>query len=181
MNIGFDLDKIFIDYPPLVPDYIIEWLYKKKANGVLLYRIPPKVEQWFRILTHHPILRPPISKNIEFVRKKASKNSDGCYYLISSRFGFLRNRTNEIIQRYNFNKIFDAMFFNFANDQPHIFKKRFVKKLKLDYYVDDDLPLLHFLVKDIPKTKFFWLNKKDHKSIKKNLTAITHISQMFNK
>lgn len=179
MNIGFDLDKIFIDYPPFVPAALIDRLYKQRVNGALYYRIPSQPEQWFRVLTHHPILRPPISKNIEFVRKKASKNSDS-YYLISSRFGFLRKRTNEIVKKYNFNKIFDGMFFNFANEQPHIFKKKSVEKLKLDYYVDDDLPLLCFLAKDIPKTMFFWFNRKKHMPMAKNLIAITQFSQMFN-
>lgn len=180
MNFGFDLDKIFIDYPLFVPATFIDWLYKQRVNGTLCYRIPSRPEQWFRVLTHHPILRQPISKNIEFVRKKASENSDN-YYLISSRFGFLRKRTNEIVKKYDFNKIFDGMFFNFANEQPHIFKKRFVERLKLDFFVDDDLPLLCFLAKDIQKTMFFWLNRRKHMPIAKNLIAITQFSQMFNK
>ena len=121
MNIGFDLDKIFIDYPPFVPSEFINRLYKQKSNGVLLYRIPPKLEQIIRTLSHHPFLRPPIVENIEYI-KKLTKNKKDKYYLISSRFSFLRERTEEITKKYKFNKIFDDMFFNFEDQQPHTFK-----------------------------------------------------------
>jgi hypothetical protein len=36
MNIGFDFDKVFVDYPPIIPDYFFDRFYKKKANGTLL-------------------------------------------------------------------------------------------------------------------------------------------------
>ena len=32
MNIGFDLDKVFIDTPPFIPKTVIEKLYKKKRQ-----------------------------------------------------------------------------------------------------------------------------------------------------
>ena len=178
MNIGFDLDKIFINYPPFVPTKLIDRLYKHKSNGVLLYRIPSKPEQIIRILSHHPFLRPPIVKNLEFI-KKLSSNKKNKHFLISSRFSFLKNRTNAIINKYLFDRIFDSMIFNFQNQQPHIFKAKTVKKLKIDRYVDDDLPLLEFLNKKNNKTKFFWLNEKISKPLKNNLFAINHISEMF--
>src|SRR3989344_3265355 len=110
MNIGFDLDKIFINYPPFVPTKLIDRLYKHKSNGVLLYRIPSKPEQIIRILSHHPFLRPPIVKNLEFI-KKLSSNKKNKHFLISSRFSFLKNRTNAIINKYLFDRIFDSKIF----------------------------------------------------------------------
>ena len=178
MNIGFDLDKIFINYPPFVPDVLIDKLYKQESNGVLSYRIPSKPEQLLRTLTHHPLLRPPIKKNIEYVKKLNSRNTHK-YYLISSRFSFLKNRTQTIIQKYGLNTIFDGLYFNFGDKQPHIFKNETIKILKIDLYVDDDLRLLQHLAKDNTKAKFFWLNKKQTKSFGKNLFAITHLSEMF--
>lgn len=178
MNIGFDLDKIFIDYPPFIPVEIINSLYKQKSNGVLLYRMPPRTERMLRILTHYPFLRPPIIGNIQFVERLA-KNKKHKYYLISSRFSFLKYRTEIILKKYNLDKIFDDMFFNFKDQQPHIFKEKIIKKLKIDRYVDDDLPLLEFVSKNNPKTKFFWLNKNQTKSLRKNLFTIRHLSEML--
>lgn len=178
MNIGFDLDKIFIDYPPLIPNTVIDHLYRQKTNGALLYRIPSKPEQFLRLLTHYSFFRPPIIKNIEFAKKICRKNRNR-HYLISSRFGFLKKRTRVLIQKYRLNKIFDEMYFNFENKQPHIFKNEVIKKLKIDRYVDDDLLLLQFLARKNQKTKFFWLNNKCTKPLRKNLFAITKLSEIL--
>lgn len=174
MNIGFDLDKVLIDYPPFVPAKLVDLLYKEKSNGILKYRIPSKPEQYLRLLTHLSILRPPITENITFILSPKINNSK--YYLISSRFGFLKGRTQNLIQKYNFSSIFNGMFFNFENKQPHLFKNETIKKLGLDRYIDDDLPLLRFLSKKNPDTKFYWLNKNKTGKINKNLFAVTEIS-----
>jgi len=178
MNIGFDLDKIFINYPPFVPDELINRLYKQKSNGILLYRFPSKPEQLIRVISHHDLLRPPIIENIQFV-KSLAKNKKHNYYLISSRFSFLKERTELIVKKYSLDKIFDTMIFNFKDKQPHLFKNQAIKELKIDRYVDDDLPLLEFTAKDNKSTKFFWLNKRQTKPLRKNLFAIRHLSEMF--
>lgn len=178
MNIGFDLDKIFIDYPPFVPDGLIDALYKAQSNGILRYRIPSKPEQIVRLFTHLPPFRPPLMTNIQTVKDKNHKGTDK-YHLISSRFSFLRQRTEAIIKRYAFDKIFDGMFFNFEDEQPHIFKDKIVKKLKLDRYIDDDLPLLRFLASENSNTKFYWLNKNEVGQLSRNLFAITKLSDFL--
>lgn len=176
MNIGFDLDKIFINNPPFIPSTIIEKLYRKKANGVLLYRMPSKPEQIVRILSHHRIFRPPMSHNISLLSTLTDKNHK--YYIISSRFGFLKKRTYSVIKKYGLEKFFHTMHFNFDNKQPHLFKNELIKTLRIDRYVDDDLPLLKFLAKENPKTRFFWYNKKKEE-LGKNLQTITHLSEIL--
>lgn len=179
MNVGFDLDKIFINFPPLVPSKIIELLYKGKPHAELKYRMPSRLEQIIRIFSHYPLFRPPIIKNMNYLKNLALANNNK-YYLISSRFSFLEKKTTDLIKRYNLDKIFNTMYFNYENKQPHQFKNEIIKKLNLDMYVDDDLQLLEYLVDKNPKTKFFWLNKKISKHLNKNLFAIKHISEMFN-
>lgn len=178
MNIGFDLDKIFINFPPLVPTRIIDWFYKGKPDGSLKYRIPGRAEQLLRLLMHYPLLRRPIKENIEFMKKLAAENAH-IYYLISSRFGFLKKTTEKLVHKYGLDKMFKSLHFNFSNSQPHIFKNEIIKKLNVDLYVDDDLQLLEYLVNKNPKTNFFWLNNKISKPMGKNLFAIKNISEMF--
>lgn len=178
MNVGFDLDKVFVNFPSFIPTKIIEWRYKERSAGSLRYRIPSKAEQIIRIFSHYPLFRLPITKNVEYVRKLALANKNK-YYLISSRFSFLEERTAAIIKRYKFDKIFNALYFNYSNLQPHLFKDDVIKKLKLEMYVDDDLQLLEYLAKNNPKTNFFWLNKKLSKPLEKNLVAIKDIAEMF--
>lgn len=177
MNIGFDLDKIFINFPPLIPTKIIDWLYKGKPNGTLKYRMPSRAEQIIRIFSHYPLFRPPITKNMNYVKNLALTNTNK--YLISSRFGFLEKRTSDIIKRYKLDKIFNEMYFNYSNNQPHEFKSEIIKKLNLDMYVDDDLQLLEYLSSKNSTTKFFWLNNKASKTLRRNLFGIKNISEMF--
>jgi hypothetical protein len=179
MNIGFDLDKIFIDYPPFVPAKIFDKLYKKRDNGILLYRFPSYPEQLFRKATHYHLFRPPIKENILFL-KNISKQQNKLY-LISSRFGFLQKETNAIMKRYQLDKIFDGVYFNFENKQPHLFKTEILTKLHLDMYIDDDLSLLNYLSNHTTdKTKFFWLNyAREKKPLAKNVFAISQLSEIF--
>ncbi len=184
MKIGFDLDRVFINTPPFVPGKIITKLYKKKDNGVLLYRIPSHSEQLFRKATHHPLLRPPIEENLTVLRSIANKNNK--LYLISSRYKFLEDITGKLVKRHGLDDIFEKLYFNYDNKQPHIFKNDILKKLKLDMYIDDDLSLLQFVAKENPKTKFYWLetDEKDsalahHKKLEKNVFPISNLSTIL--
>lgn len=175
MKIGFDLDKVLIDYPPLIPPQLIDRLYKEKDNGVLLYRIPGAIEQKLRLITHYPLFRKPIQKNLSFVRNLAQEKKYEIF-LVSSRFGFLEKITKQLMKKHRFSDIFTHTFFNFGNIQPHIFKNTVIKKEQIERFIDDDISLLKYLAKENPKTLFFWLNSNiDGKRLLPNLYAITHI------
>jgi hypothetical protein len=176
MNIGFDLDKVFVDYPPLVPDTIINKLYKKKSNGILLYRIPGRTEQLIRHISHHPIFRPLIKNNLMFLREFSKTKND--LYLISSRFGFLKQRTNDLVKNQEFDKLFKGLYFNYENQQPHVFKDTIIKQLKIEKYIDDDFALVKYLATHNPNVQFYWLNQKQQKKLAKNILAITHLKQI---
>lgn len=178
MNIGFDLDKVFIDYPPLFPSKVIDRLYKKKDNGTLIYRIPSRPEQLFRKATHFPLLRPPIKTNLEFLRSiPKDKNK---LYLISSRYKFLEGITNKLIQKYNLDRTFDGLYFNYENKQPHLFKNEVIKGLNLDLYIDDDISLINYVAKHNKNTRFLWLNyRNETKPMEKNVQSITRITEIF--
>lgn len=171
MKIGFDLDKVFVEHPPLVPDALIERLYKKKANGELLYRIPSYPEQIIRKASHYPLFRQPMKNNLNYIFELAKKKHK--LYLLSGRFGFLRKHTDDFIHKYNLQDYFEGMYFNYENEQPHIFKDKVLKTLHLDIYVDDDQHLLNFVAKRHEKTMFFLL--KPHSPqirILPNLTSV---------
>ena len=176
MHIGFDLDGIFVATPPFIPKKVIEWLYRGHDQK-FFYRFPTRAEQAVRVITHMPILRPLMQKNIDILKKK--KKTGHAYYLISSRFGFLRARTHAIITTHKLSEVFDMMYFNFDNAQPHLFKDAVIKKLAISRYIDDDLPLLQFLAKQNSRILFYWLNSKEKKEIEKNLFAITDLRDVF--
>ena len=176
MRIGFDFDKVFIDYLPFIPDYLVESFYKKKTRGTLLYRLPSKPEQLFRQLTHHTYLRPIIKDNVHFLRKLAKK--DHHLFLISSRFSFLERITSQIVKRHHFDLLFDGLYFNFKDEQPHLFKYRMIKKLKLDMYIDDDLALLKYIASKNSQLTLYWLNKKSTGNIEANIYGIISLASL---
>ena len=177
MRIGFDLDRVFINYPPFLSARLINWRYKQKENGELLYRIPKKPEQMLRIILHYSIFRPAMNENIKLLRKLDHEHNK--LFLISSRFGFLKKRTEIIMKRYGLSQYFDEVFFNYKSEQPHEFKEKVLKKLDLDMYIDDDLSILKFVAKTNKKIKLYWLNYEYSKPLGDNLFAVKSLSDIF--
>jgi hypothetical protein len=180
MKIGFDLDKIFINTPPFVPISIINKFYKQRDNGILLYRIPSRAEQLLlRKPAHLPFLRQPIKQNFTFL-KTLTEDKNNHLFLISSRFEFLKPETELLVKKYGLDKIFDKLYFNYENKQPHEFKNEILKQLNLDIFVDDDLSLVRYVAKNNPRTQFFWLDDRTNfTKLTANITAISNIGQMF--
>lgn len=178
MQIGFDLDNIFINTPPIIPHRVIERLYRGKTNGALKYRYPSRVEQLVRIISHAPFFRPTVKRNLSFV-KSLSSDADHDLYLISSRFAFLKKNTEVIVRKHKLEKIFHRLYFNYDNLQPHLFKLETIKNLKLDKFVDDDLHLLKYIASRNNHVKLYWLNKKINKKISNNIQGITSLKEML--
>jgi hypothetical protein len=188
MNIGFDFDKVLINYPPIIPYKLIDFFYKgrlvfeKNTKGKnLTYRFPGSFEQKIRVISHYPILRRPISKNIDAL-KQISKNKKNNTYLISSRYKFLEKKTSSLVKKAKLQNYFNGIYFNYKNMQPHLFKENIIRKLKIDIYIDDDLDLALYLAKRNPKLTIYWI--KDRKvSIKlpKNITPIKDLTELKNK
>ena|SRR6266480_1087507 len=177
MNIGFDLDKVFVDYPPGIPHWIIDKLYKKKDSNTLLYRIPGKLEQKVRQISHYTFLRPAIQKNLLFLQN-LSKERKHNLYLISSRFEFLKKQTEQLVKKHSFDSIFKKLYFNFLNEQPHEFKDRVMKEVHIDRYIDDDLSLIKYLARQNPNIIFYWLNSRWEKKLADNIFAVRDITEV---
>lgn len=185
--IGFDFDKVFIDYPPFIPYSIVDFLYKgtsvfrknRTKDTFLSYRFPGILEQKVRILSHYPLFRHAIKENID-VLKKISNKKNGKTYLVSSRFSFLKKKTDAILKKYNLDNYFNGIYFNYENQQPHLFKEETIQKLKIDTYIDDDFDLSLYLSKKIPKLKIYWITDGRSKETKlpTNITAIKNLREL---
>ena len=177
--IGFDFDKIFVDYPPLIPDSLINWLYKKPSK-TLKYRYPGTLEQQLRILSHLPLFRHPIWKNIG-VLEKLSQNENIKMHVVSSRFKFLQKRTEQWLQKFPISKHFVSLNFNYRNEQPHAFKNKMINQLNIQYFIDDDLDSLLYFAEKNPNKQFFWLNPSGttkHYIPFRNITMIKNLTEL---
>lgn len=184
LKIGSDLDGIFISLPPCVPARLIDFLYRngislpKKTRSKIHYTIPGSLEKKIRIITHYPLLRLPIKKNLNTLQILSSKNTD--IYLISSRYSFLKKRTDHLLKKHCLNKYFNETYFNYDNKQPHIFKEKILTQLQLDIYIDDDLSLLLYLSKKVPKVEFYWhSNSHTNMKLPKNVRKIKTLSEIY--
>lgn len=192
MNIGFDFDKIFVSYPPIIPDKLIDFIYKgrvalipkKDADKInLKYRIPGRIEKQIRIISHNYIFRPPLVNNIKALRLIHRKTNHKLY-LVSSRFGFLKDKTNYWLNKNKLKNEFYEIHFNFKNSQPHLFKEKTIQNNNITHYVDDDLDLLVYLSKKNPDLNLFWLtkNKKtNYKNLPLNIKMIKSIKEFYTK
>jgi len=178
MKIGIDFDKIFVSQPPLIPSNVIEMFYKKK-NGNLSYRIPGKLEKKVRIFSHSTAFRKPIMENFEYIEKISNKNPE--LYLVSSRFSFLKNKTDAWLKKNKLEKCFKKMYFNYEDKQPHIFKDEMLKILHIDTFIDDDLDLLLYLSDHNPEIKFYFLTNKKipPNNLPRNIHQIYNLQEFY--
>lgn len=187
MTIGFDFDKVFIDYPPFLPYSLINFLYKGenvfnkgKTKSQIHYRFPGGLEQKIRIASHYSIFRNPINENIKILKKIAERKKEKTY-LVSSRFSFLKKRTDSILNKYNLNQYFDGIYFNYDNKQPHLFKEQTIRDLKIDTYIDDDLDLSLYLAEKMPHLTIFWVRDGRNQTtiLPKNVIGIKNLKELY--
>lgn len=158
IKIGFDLDGVIVGRPPLVPKGLLEKLFRG-SNKNLAYRFPNKINQRLRKLSHHYLFRPPIKDNLAFL-KKINQDPSFEIYLISGRYSFLAKETTRwLVKRELAGKV-SRVFINETDLPPHIFKKKIIKKLELDFYFEDDDQIVTFLRKEVPQTKTYRVDSK---------------------
>lgn len=155
IKIAFDLDGVIIDKPPLIPKKLIEWFFRDNRKGELCYRFPrSKAEQKIRQLSHFYLFRPPINKNLNFIKRLAGLG-DYELYVVSGRYSFLRVETETWLQKRNIKRLFKQVILNCRNEQPHLFKEKIIRELKPDFFIDDDLPLTKYLSKRVKNISIF--------------------------
>lgn len=74
------------------------------------------------------------------------------------------------------------MYFNFNDEQPHLFKDKIIKKEKIEKFLDDDLDLLIYLAQRNPKVNFFWLSsRKPNGKIPSSIKIVKSLSEFQKK
>jgi len=161
IRIGFDLDGVIIGKPPFVPEFLMELLVRSHNNINISYRYPTnQFERFIRWLSHHPVFRPPINKNIKLIHQLYKSNSYELY-VVSSRYSFLDKRTDQWFMFYKLNGLFKDIHINLKDEQPHVYKEKMIKKLKLNVFIDDDLLLLNYLKGRLKNVDLLYM--EDHK------------------
>jgi len=169
IKIAFDLDGVIIDKPPFIPKSLLEWLFRGGTGDIFSCRYPTcKVDQLLRKISHFYLFRPPIKKNITFL-KKLSKNKQFEFFVISSRYSFLTNETKNWFQKREIDGLFKKIYLNTNDLKPYLFKEKILKELKPDIFIDDDKEIISYLKEKIPHVRFYYFDGRSSLSMEKLL------------
>lgn len=180
VKIGFDLDGVLLYNPVRIFRFFITDFYKKiknkilKKNEEITFYIPQKsLEKFIWLILHKTsfMINPGYENIIKLTENKNVK-----LYLITGRFSFLKKDLDAWLKKIRAKKIFKEIYYNKNDEQPHQFKIKMIKKLNLDFYVEDNWDIVKKLI-FCKKTKILWLtniidNKINYPLKFKNLKEI---------
>jgi hypothetical protein len=148
LKVGFDLDGVLLYNPARIVRPLISLMKKKK---VLLHReqlefyVPePGLGQFFWELLHKSsVWVAPGFKKIEQLKKQKLIEP----YLITGRFAHLKKDYEKWKLKMGADQLFVKCLMNDEDEQPHLFKERLIKELKLDVFIEDNWDIVQYLDK----------------------------------
>jgi len=76
--------------------------------------------------------------------------------IVSGRYAYLDGQIPQWLKRRGLAHTFSAVYANQKNEQPHLFKERMIKKLKLDYFIEDNFDIVSY-IHPRTTTKVYWI------------------------
>lgn len=165
IKVGFDLDGVLLYNPARILRPIISLMKKKKVilhRDQLEFYVPePGFGQFFWELLHKSSvwMAPGFEQIEELKRQKLIEP-----YLITGRFGHLQKDYLKWKEKMNADQLFVKNFMNDNDEQPHLFKERLIKELKLDVFIEDNWDIVQYLDRRLnnskstkKSTKIIWL------------------------
>lgn len=155
IRVGLDFDGVVAYNPFRIIRAPIKW-FKREVLGIkkLTFFVPKNWWQKFLwSIVHESSVFP--ATGMDLLRSMA-KDEKYEFHLITARFGFLKDNLSSWLMRYHAKNLFKSINVNENCEQPHKYKLRMVKKLDLDYFVEDNLDIVSHLLGKV-KTNIFWI------------------------
>lgn len=155
IKVGFDFDGVVAYNPFRIVRPTVAFI-KKQFFGVekLSFWYPKHSwQQVFWKVVHESSIYP--ARGVEILKEFVDRGFVEAH-LVTARYSFLDDHLNDWLNKYKLTKYFASINLNKNDLQPHIFKEEFMKKYKLDYFVEDNLDIVRYLDKR-SKTKIFWI------------------------
>lgn len=77
-------------------------------------------------------------------------------YIVSGRYGYLDAQIPQWLKQRRLHDIFTEVHANTDNEQPHLYKERMVRQLRLDYFIEDNLDIVKHLSQTTP-VRIYWI------------------------
>jgi len=157
LKMGFDLDGVLLYNPARmlrpVTGIAKKILNKKKAKKIEFYYPKSSLAQLAWRIVHWSSLY--IAPGLNDI-KKMSQDGSIEPYIITSRYDCLKGDFEGWLKHMNAKKYFKGSFHNKENLQPHIFKRQMIKKLDLQYFVEDNYDIVKHIA-HTTKAKIIWI------------------------
>jgi Txe/YoeB family toxin of Txe-Axe toxin-antitoxin module len=158
LRVGFDLDGVVLYNPartarPLVAFVKRSILRKKKT----LFYVPKSgIAKLIWLLLHQSSFIP--AKGLNDI-KKLIESGKIDPYIITGRYASLVGDFEKWTKRLEREYGFTSFSYNRENEQPHIYKKRMMKEMNLDIFIEDNWDIVRMIKSSsgAPKTKIFWI------------------------
>jgi len=155
IKVGVDFDGVLAYNPFRVGRAIVAWVKTKVLRIKTLHFFVPQnaSERIIWAILHESSVFP--AKGTAKLKALAKSNTYE-FYLVTARFGFLAPQVKRWLARWRLSGVFKALEINHAHQQPHVFKTQIVRKLELDYYIEDNWDIVQYLTGKT-KTKIYWI------------------------
>lgn len=157
IKVGFDLDGVLLYNPTRIARPIIVLLKKLVLKKDINKFHVPKTEIQrliWAFLHKSSMFVSPAYKDI----KKLIKNNQIEAYIVSARYEFLRSDFERWVKKIDANKYFKGFYINSNDEQPYIFKKKMITKLKLDIFIEDNWDIVKKISISNNGVKVFWIS-----------------------
>lgn len=155
VRVGFDFDGV-VAYNPLRIFRTCVAYVKRNVLGIKkLSFIYPQgyLQRVLWTIVHESSVFP--SKGTDLM-KQLAKDKKIEAYLVTGRYSFLDNQLSKWLEKNKLKHIFKSVNINKENNQPHLFKEEFIRKYKLDYFIEDNLDIVEYLSRE-QRTTIMWI------------------------
>lgn len=160
LRVGFDLDGVILYNPARIFRPLIALFKKifirKRLNKFWIPKKPWERSLWS--LAHKSSIF--IAPGFNDIKKLVKQNKIKAY-LVTARFSFLKYDLQKWLNNRQFNKVFSQVYYNEDDEQPHLFKDKMIKKLNLDFFIEDNWDIVKYLSpkfeREKSNTKIFWI------------------------
>jgi hypothetical protein len=156
IKVGFDFDGVIAYNPFRIIRFPVSFVKKKllKVKKLKFFHPKNEFERIVWLLLHESSLI--TSKGTKGILKDLIDENIIEAHLITARYKYLENHLYKFLDRHQIKEYFSSIHINQKDEQPHLFKEKTIKKLDLDYFIEDNLDIVLHL-KNIKDTKVLWI------------------------
>ncbi|MFH1827356.1 MAG: hypothetical protein ABH812_02935 [bacterium] len=156
LKVGFDLDGVLLYNPTRIARPLIVLIKKIFFNKeVDKFHIPKtKMQQLIWSLLHKSsmFVSPGYAEIKKLVKCKKIEA-----YIVTARYEFLKKDFEKWVIKMEANKYFKGMFINNKDEQPYEFKKRLIRNLGLNIFIEDNWDIVKKISIKNNGVKVFWI------------------------